>query len=57
MAEPVHYHADARALQELFDCRRQADHIAQAQVRHAFTGADHTLTARQRMVFPATACP
>ena len=56
MAEPLHYHADARALQELVNSRRQADHIAQAHVRHAFTEADRTFTARQRMVFPATAC-
>ena len=56
MAEPLHCHTDAHALQELFDCRRLADHIAQAHVRHAFTEADHTFTARQRMVFLATAC-
>lgn len=55
MAEPLHYHSDARALQELFDSRRLADRVAQAHVRHAFTEADRSFIARQRMVFLATA--
>jgi len=55
MTDPLHYHADARQLQDRFDSRRLADRVAEVHVRSELTQADRDFIARQRMVFLATA--
>jgi predicted pyridoxine 5'-phosphate oxidase superfamily flavin-nucleotide-binding protein len=49
------YHAQSRALQDLFDTRRLADRLVEKLVRTRFTDEDRAFIEKQSMFFLATA--
>ncbi len=55
MSDPPMYHAQSRALQDLFDTRRLADRLVEQLVRSRFTAEDRAFIEQQSMFFLATA--